>query len=82
MKNNKLTSDQLRALVQYASNKLGVTPEQLSKTIEGDQAQQLASQISQADMSKFQALVGDKDKLDKILESPKAQKMIEKLFEK
>jgi uncharacterized protein YpuA (DUF1002 family) len=82
LKNNKLTSDQLRALVQYASNKLGVTPEQLSKTIEGDQAQQLASQISQADMSKFQALVGDKDKLDKILESPKAQKMIEKLFEK
>ncbi len=82
MKNNKLTSDQLRALVQYASNKLGVTPEQLSKTIEGEQAQQLASQISQADMSKFQALVGDKDKLDKMLKSPKAQQIIEELLGK
>lgn len=79
MKDNKLTPEQLNALIQYASKKLGITPEQLSKTVEGDIGQ-LASKVSKEDAAKFQALVGDKDKLESMLKSPKAQQIIEKLL--
>lgn len=76
----KLTPEQMRALIEYASKKLGVTPEQLSQTVEGDMAHQLASKVSKEDAAKFQALVGDKDKLETMLKSPRAQQLIEKLL--
>ncbi len=80
MSDNKLTPDQLQALLQYASKRLGTTPEELQKTVSTQGVQSMASRFSPADAAKIQALVGDKDKLEQTLNSPQVQQFLEKFL--
>jgi hypothetical protein len=80
MNKNKPTPEQLQALLQYASKKLGTTPEQLAQTVDSDAAKKLASKLSSVDSARFQEVVSDKDKLEKMLSSPQAQQLIERLM--
>jgi hypothetical protein len=80
MSDYKPTSDQIQALLKYASKKLGVTPEELKKTLEGDAARKMVSKLSSDDAAKFQEVVGNKDKMEKMLQSPQAKQLIEKFL--
>lgn len=82
MSENKPTPEQIQALIEYASKKLGVTPEQIADTVEGDLAQMVKSRLSEADIARFQAMVSDKDKLEKMLKSPQAKQLVDKLLNK
>lgn len=82
MNDNKLTPEQLQALLKYASKKLGTTPEQLAKTVQTGGSDSLASRLSPADAARFQAVVGDKAKLEQMLRSPQAQQLIDQLLNK
>lgn len=82
MSENKLTPEQLKALLQYASQRLGTTPEKLADTVNNKGIDELASKLSPADRAKFQAVVSDKNKLEQMLNSPQAQQLIEKLMNK
>jgi hypothetical protein len=43
-------------------------------------AQKLSSKLSAVDAARFQEVVSDKDKLEKMLRTPQAQQLIEKLL--
>lgn len=80
MSENKLTPDQLQALLQYVSTKLGTTPDELVNSVSTKGTESMASRLSPTDAARFQALVSDKDKLGQMLNSPQAQQIIEKLL--
>lgn len=79
MSENKLTPEQLQALLKYASQRLGTTPEKLAKTVNNNGVESLASKLSPSDRTKFQEVVSDKSKMEKMLNSPQAQQLIEQL---
>ncbi|MDD2417538.1 MAG: hypothetical protein PHR24_02030 [Oscillospiraceae bacterium] len=82
MGENKPTPDQINEILEYASKKLGITKEQLASTVESDAAKKAASRLSQADIARFQSMVSDKDKLEKLLNSAQAKQLMEKLIDK
>ena len=82
MSENKLTPEQLQALLKYASQRLGTTPENLAQTVNNNGVESLASKLSPSDRAKFQAVVSDKSKMEQMLNSPQAQQLIEQLMKK
>ena len=79
MSDNKPTPNSW-TLLQYASKRLGISPEELASTVDGNMAQKLSSKLSAVDAARFQEVVSDKDKLEKMLRTPQAQQLIEKLL--
>lgn len=82
MSENKLTPEQLQALLQYASQRLGTTPEKLADTVSNKGMESLASKLSPSDRAKFQEVVSDKNKMEQMLNSPQAQQLIQQLMKK
>lgn len=80
MDNNKLTEEQLQALVQFASKKLGTTPEKLAKTVQQGDFSSIASKMKPEGAAKLNALASDKGKAEKLVNSPEAQKLIQQLL--
>ena len=80
MNENKLTPEQLQALLQYASKMFNTTTEQLAKTVNNNGVESLASKLPSSEAAKFQEVVSDKDKIEKMLNSPQAQKLIQQLM--
>jgi len=76
----KPTPDQLQALLKYASQKLGVSPNELQKSLQGDALQKVASKLPPEEAAKFQEVVSDKAKMEKLLQSPQAKQLIEKFL--
>lgn len=82
MSENKVTPDQLKALLQYASKQLGTTPEKLADTVNNKGVDSLASKLSPSDRAKFQEVVNDKHKMEQMLNSPQAQQLIQQILKK
>lgn len=61
---SQITPDQLQALMVYASKQLGMTPEQLQKTVQTTDIGRLAD---------------DPQKLQQLLHSPQAQALLKSL---
>ena len=80
MSENKLTPDQLQALLQYASKMLGTSPENLVNSVNKSGPDAITSKLSGADAAKFQAVLRDKDKLEQLMSSPQAQQLLSKLL--
>ena len=80
MAQNGYTPDQLEALLQYASKKLGTTPDQLKKTVSTGGVDALASSLSPQEASKMKSVVGDQKKAEEFLKSPQAQQLIQKML--
>lgn len=80
MDNNKLTEDQLQALVQFASKKLGTTPEKLAKTVQQGDLSSIASKLQPSEAAKLNAITSDKNKAEQLVGSPEAQKLIQQLL--
>lgn len=74
------TPAQLQALLQYASKRLGTTPEHLVKTVQAGGVDALAKDLSPADAAKLQSLTQDKAKAEQLLHSPAAQQIIEQVM--
>ena len=71
------TPAQLQALLQYASKRLGTTPDQLIKTVQSGGLDELARNLSPADAARLQNLTKDKDKAEQLLNSPAARQLLE-----
>ncbi len=74
------TPDQLNVLLQFASQRLGTTPEQLAKTVQTGGTDALSSKLPPDKAAKLQAIAGDQAKLQELLNSPQAQMLIQKLI--
>jgi len=78
MSTNKITPEQLQVLIQYASQRLNTTPQELAKTIQSGGVDALTSRLSPSDAAKLQS-IGDRQKLEQLLNSPQAQALIQSL---
>ncbi len=71
------TPAQLQALIQYASKRLGTTPDQLLKTVNDGGLDGLAKTLSPADAAKLQSLIKDKSQAEQLLNSPAARQILD-----
>lgn len=79
---SSLTPDQMQALLQYASKRLGTTPEKLAATMQTGGLAGLSPDLGAADTQKIQDVLHDKSKTEQILQSPEAQDLIRKILGK
>ena len=78
--NKGYTPDQLEALLQYASKKLGTTPEKLKKPSPAAR-EQLAASLPQKEAEQFRAMTEDRRKAEQFLQSPQAQQLLRRMKE-
>ncbi len=70
------TPDQVQALLTYASARLGMTPEQLQKTVQSGNLQSLSDKVG----PNLSALAGDRETWEHLLRSPAAQTLLQQLL--
>lgn len=80
MADNKLTPGQLQALVQFASKRLGTTPEKLQRTVQQGNMDAVASSLPKENADKLKEVLSDKKKAEALLNSPQAQQLMQQLF--
>ncbi|MBR1528377.1 MAG: hypothetical protein IJ642_03615 [Oscillospiraceae bacterium] len=69
----------LNGLLQVVSQKLGVSPEQLRKELESGKFDSAIKNMSPAEAGKFQQAVKNPQMLDKIMSTPQAKALYQKL---
>ena len=77
---SQVTPDQLKALLAYASKRLGTTPEELEKTVSQGNLSALANHLDPENAARLNALTSDRGKAEQLLNSPEAQQAIAKLL--
>ena len=73
------TPAQMQALLQYASQKLGVPPEQLAAAAKTGGYEGLTSSLSDNGRRTLESLVGDPQKLQALLDSPQIRDLLNRL---
>ena len=76
MNQPSLTPAQMNAVLQYASARLGVPPEQLAKMVSSGGYEGLASSLSPENQEKLRSLVGDRAKAEAMLNSPQLRQLL------
>ncbi len=76
MNNNQLNNEMLN----MASKKLGVTPEQLQNSAQNGELNNIMKNLPKNQADKVQEVLSDKDQLEKLLQSEKAQKLLKMLM--
>ncbi len=76
---SQVTPEQLQALLNYASRRLGTTPEQLAKTVQSGGLESVAGAISPETARRIQELVGNPQQAQQFLNRPDVQTLLEKL---
>ena len=69
----------LNALLQTVSQKLGVPPEQLRKELEAGKFDSAIKNMSPAEASKFQQAVKNPQMVEKLMSTPQAKALYQKL---
>ena len=77
---NAPTQAQLQALIQFASKRLGMTPEAFAKTIQNGDVSGLTANMKPEEAAKLNAVVSDKSTAEQVVQSPEAQKLIQQLL--
>ena len=77
---SQITPDQLQALLNYASRKLGMTPEQLASTVQQGDLNAVSQNLGSENTARIAALLGDSQKTEQFLNSPEVKQMLGKLL--
>jgi len=70
MNPSDLTPEKLKTLLQLAGQRLGATPDQLEAVLKTSRTEPLADRLSPALMQKLNALLGDREQVERLLASP------------
>ncbi len=73
------TPAQMQALLQFASQKLGMPPEQLAAIAKNGGYEGLSSSLSDSSRRTLENLVGDPTKLQALLDSPQVRELLKRL---
>lgn len=76
---SQITPDQLQALLGYASKRLGMTPEQLARTVQSGGLSSLSNHAGAQNTQKFAELANDPQRLQQLLNAPEVQAFLSKL---
>lgn len=79
MDKNSINPDQLSGLLNVVSKKIGVSPEQLKKELESGRFDSALSAMSKSDADKFQQAVKNPKLIEKMMSTPQAKALYEKL---
>ncbi len=79
MSEHSLTPQQLEALLTFASQKLGVSPQQLAKTIQSGDTGGLG--LSAENSKKLDGFLNNPGALDRLIQSPQAQQVLQQLLQ-
>ncbi len=74
MGNTQLTPGQLEALLQFASAKLGISQEQLARTVQSGNLQDLG--LSADQNRRLEGLLGNRERAEDLLKSPQLQSLL------
>lgn len=80
MAQNAFTPEQLDKLVNYASQQLGTTPDQLKAAFRQGGLAGLSSALSAEEASKAEAMLKDKDAAARLMNDPQVQKLLAQLL--
>ena len=75
---SQITPAQLQALLNYASKRLGMTPEQLAKTVQDGGLSAVADRAGGQNTQKIAELANDPQRLQHLLQSPDVQAFLSK----
>ncbi len=78
-KNSQFDSKNLNGLLQVVSKKLGIPPEQLRKELEAGKFDSALRSMNSQEAAKFQAAVQNPQIVDKLMSTPQAKALYEKL---
>ena len=76
---NQPSPEQMQALLHYASQKLGVPPDQLAAIAKSGGYEGLASSLSDSSRRTLENLAGDPQKLQALLSSPQIRELLKQL---
>ena len=73
------TPEQMQALLQYASQKLGIPPAQLADAVRRNGGEGLAASLSPSSRHTLEQLAGDPSQLQALLNSPQVRQLLARL---
>ena len=76
---NRSQPAQLNALLQYASQALGVPADQLADAVSGQHCDELANTLSPESRRKLESLTSDPSQLQALLDSPQVKHLLARL---
>lgn len=76
MNPSSLTPEGLRNLLQLAGQRLGATPQQLEAILQTGDAAPLASKLPPEMVRKLNGWLGDRDQVQRLLDSPEVQSFL------
>lgn len=79
MEKSSFNNDQLQSMLKTVSGKMGISPEELKKSLETGKIDSAVKNMGTCDKQKLQSIIGNKAKLEKIMQSPQAKALYEKL---
>lgn len=74
-----MTPQQMEALLAFAARKLGVSQEQLARTLQNGRVGELG--LSEANEKRLSELLGNRQAVSDLLESPQAQELLRRTAE-
>lgn len=78
---NAFTPAQMEQLLQYASRRLGTTPEQLKQAFQQKGLAGLSSAMSAEEASRAEEFIHDRDKAARLLNDPQIQQMLLRMLQ-
>ena len=77
---NNITPDHLEALVNFAAQRLRMSPQDLKKTVQTQGLSSLTSHLSPEDAAKVQGMQADRTQAEQLLQSPQVQELLRQLM--
>ncbi len=79
MDKTPINNDQLQGLLKTVSGKLGIQPDELKQALQSGKLDGAVKNMGTGDKQKLQSIMGNKDKMEKLMQSPQAKALYEKL---
>lgn len=79
MDKNNIDKNSLNGLLNTVSKKIGVPPQQLKKELEEGKFDNAISGLSRSDAAKFQQAIKNPKMIEKLMSTPQAKAIYEKL---
>lgn len=82
MEKSSMNNEQLQSLLKTVSGKLGVSQDQLRQALESGKLEGAVKNMGADEKQKIQSIMGNKSKMEKLMQSPQAKALYEKLMGK
>ncbi len=79
MKKQAMNPEQLQGLLKTVSGKLGVSPSELQNALQSGSIDKAVRNMSVSDKARLSSMLKDKNAMEKLMKSPEAQSLYQKL---